>query len=112
MERAAPRQTYLNPHRQSGNHPTPVTMRPLLPALLLLSLLPALPAQNGPLDPSGAVVPDVRLSREQLKELTGPIALYPDPLVAMILPASTFPSDVVLAARFVQSKDDPSLADE
>jgi hypothetical protein len=87
-------------------------MKPLLPALLLLSLLPALPAQNGPLDPSGAVVPDVRLSREQLKELTGPIALYPDPLVAMILPASTFPSDVVLAARFVQSNEDPARVDE
>jgi hypothetical protein len=87
-------------------------MKPLFSALLLLSLLPAVPAQDVPLDPSAAVVPDVRLSREQLKELTGPIALYPDPLVAMILPASTFPSDVVLAARFVQSKEDPALADE
>jgi hypothetical protein len=87
-------------------------MKPLLSALLLLGLLPALPAQDVPVDPSGAVVPDVRLSRDQLKELTGPIALYPDPLVAMILPASTFPSDVVLAARFVQSNEDPALADE
>lgn len=87
-------------------------MKPLLPALLLLSLLPALPAQNVPIDPASGVVADVRLTREQLKELTGPIALYPDPLVAMILPASTFPSDVVLAARFVTSSEDPALADE
>ncbi len=31
----------------------------------------------------------------------GPIALYPDPLIAQILPAATFPTDIVLAARMV-----------
>src|SRR5688572_24131288 len=114
MERPAPRQTFFNrTTTQTLARPhTPVTMKPFLPALLLLSLLPALPAQDVPIDPSGAVVADVRLSRDQLKELTGPIALYPDPLVAMILPASTFPSDVVLAARFLKSGEDPALADE
>ncbi|WP_438483194.1 DUF3300 domain-containing protein [Oleiharenicola lentus] len=37
----------------------------------------------------------------KLDELLGPIALYPDALVALILPASTVPSDIVLAARFL-----------
>jgi hypothetical protein len=43
------------------------------------------------------------LTPEQIEELVSPIALYPDPLIALILPASTFPSDVVLAARFLKS---------
>ncbi len=32
-----------------------------------------------------------RMSDAEIDSLTGPIALYPDPLVAIILPASTFP---------------------
>jgi hypothetical protein len=38
----------------------------------------------------------------QLQELVAPIALYPDPLVALILPAATFPTEVVLAWRFLE----------
>ena len=47
-------------------------------------------------------------TQEELKQLLGPIALYPDALIALILPASTVPSDLVLAARFVASKGDPT----
>jgi hypothetical protein len=39
---------------------------------------------------------------EQLQQLVSPIALYPDPLVAQILVGSTFPNQIVEAARFVQ----------
>lgn len=42
------------------------------------------------------------LSAEQREELVSPIALYPDALVALILPAATRPSDIVLAARFLE----------
>jgi Protein of unknown function (DUF3300) len=45
-------------------------------------------------------------TQEELKQLVGPIALYPDALIALILPAATAPSDLVLAARFVASKSD------
>ncbi len=45
--------------------------------------------------------PAARFNAGELDQLLRPIALYPDPLVALILPASTFPADVVLAARFV-----------
>src|SRR5262245_6035906 len=38
-----------------------------------------------------------------LEKLVAPIALYPDPLVAQILPASTYPVEVVEAARDLQS---------
>ena len=44
---------------------------------------------------------------EQLEQVAAPIALYPDPLVAQVLMASTYPLEVVQAARFV--KDNPSL---
>ncbi|MCX6951164.1 MAG: DUF3300 domain-containing protein [Verrucomicrobia bacterium] len=40
---------------------------------------------------------------EELDELMGPIALYPDALIALILPASTFPGDIARAAAFLQA---------
>ena len=39
----------------------------------------------------------------ELDKLVGPIALFPDPIVALILPASTVPFDIVLAARRVKT---------
>ena len=50
------------------------------------------------------------LSPETLEELVGPIALYPDELIAVTLPASTFPLQIVQAARFLEKhKKDSSL---
>ena len=47
---------------------------------------------------------------EQLEKLVGPIALYPDDLVAIILPASTNPLQLVQADRFLEKrKTDPQL---
>jgi hypothetical protein len=39
---------------------------------------------------------------EQLQQLVAPIALYPDPLIAQILAASTYPDEVVEAWRWTQ----------
>src|SRR6202171_4281001 len=39
---------------------------------------------------------------EQVQQLVAPIALYPDPLVAQILAASTYPTQVVEAWRWMQ----------
>ena len=39
---------------------------------------------------------------EELEQLVAPIALYPDPLVAQALMASTYPLDIVQAARFAK----------
>ncbi|HVS54246.1 MAG TPA: DUF3300 domain-containing protein [Opitutaceae bacterium] len=47
----------------------------------------------------------------QLDQLLGSIALYPDALVALILPAATNSSDIVLAARYFQGGGDPNLVD-
>lgn len=75
---------------------------PRLSLLLLLGFLPGLAAD--------AVAEREPLTAQQIEELVSPIALYPDPLVALILPASTFPSDVVLAARFLEDGGSPDRA--
>jgi hypothetical protein len=46
-------------------------------------------------------------SREQLDQMLAPIALYPDPLLADILMAATYPLEVVEADRWIQ---DPAHA--
>jgi hypothetical protein len=43
-------------------------------------------------------------SAEQLGELVGPIALYPDDRVGIVLPASTYPLQIVQAARFLDER--------
>lgn len=59
---------------------------------------------------AGEGPPPVRLSEKQLEDLVSRIALYPDDLLAIVLPASTFPVDVVQADRFLQKlKKDPKL---
>ncbi len=52
------------------------------------------------------------LAYQQLDQLLGPIALYPDPLIAQILPAATLPTQVVLADRYVSGGGDPNQIDQ
>src|ERR1035437_1236710 len=52
------------------------------------------------------------ISEAQLDQLLGPIALYPDPLIAQILPASTVPMQIVLAGRYVSGGGDPNQIDQ
>jgi hypothetical protein len=42
-------------------------------------------------------------SQEQLQQLVAPIALYPDALVAQILPAASYPEQVVEAAQWMDA---------
>src|SRR5438067_2481169 len=59
--------------------------------------------------PPVQVVPSAQwLDEEQLDELTGPIALYPDPLIAQILPASTYPLEVTTADQWLRVYPQPS----
>src|SRR5215469_4868044 len=75
----------------------------LLAALLSLSLAILLPlsatAQNQPSPPAPSG--DQLLKPEQLDALVSPIALYPDTLLSLVLMASTYPLEVVQAARWV-----------
>jgi Protein of unknown function (DUF3300) len=43
-----------------------------------------------------------QMTPEQLQQLVAPIALYPDELVAQILAASTYPTEIVEAERWLQ----------
>ena len=57
--------------------------------------------------------PPVQLrSNAELDQLLGPIALYPDPLIAQVLPSATLPTEVVLADRYVNGGGDPNLIDQ
>ena len=76
---------------------------------LLLGLALAGSAALRAADPVPGSYP--QLNPQQLEQLLGPIALYPDPLIALILPASTEPADVVLAARYLNSGGDPTQLD-
>lgn len=73
------------------------------PLALLAALFIALPL--------GAQVPATPYTPEQLDQLAGPIALYPDALVALILPASSAPADVTAAAQYLANGGDPSQVD-
>ena len=47
----------------------------------------------------------------QLSQLLAPIALYPDPLIAQILPAASQPSQLAVAANYLNSGGDPNAID-
>jgi hypothetical protein len=87
-------------------------MKAFFSALFILGLMPALSTSSRAQAPADETAPVERFSQEEITQLVSPIALYPDPLVALRLPASTFPSDVVLASRFLDSGEDIALADE
>lgn len=53
-----------------------------------------------------------KFTGEQLDNLLAPVALYPDPLLAQMLPASTFPDDVSDAAQYVRTNGDKGLEDQ
>src|SRR5579863_2275138 len=56
---------------------------------------------QSPSDYQGA--PYENFSPDQLDNLLSPIALYPDPLLAQVFVAATFPDQVEEAARYVRS---------
>ncbi len=68
---------------------------------------PAQPAPATPPVPKPAAKP-----LTSLESLVAPIALYPDPLLAEVLVAATYPLEVVQAARWLESKPDPATVRE
>jgi len=76
-------------------------------AVLLCCLLVQFTARAesyGPLSQSDeqSPAPPVKSSPQELQQLLAPIALYPDALVAQILAASTYPTEIVEADRWRQ----------
>ncbi len=54
----------------------------------------------------------VSFTDQELDDLLAPVALYPDPLLAQILPASTYPAEVADAEAWLNSGGDASGIDE
>jgi hypothetical protein len=76
--------------------------------LLLCCFLVQFTALAGSYSPASqaneqAATPPVQHSPQELQQLVAPIALYPDALVAQILAASTYPTEIVEADRWMQS---------
>ncbi len=61
-----------------------------------------------PATPTSPPAAPPQKSQAELEKLVAPIALYPDPLLATLLPASAYPIEIVEAARFV--KDTNNIA--
>ena len=83
-----------------------VCVRPALLLLALIGGLAALPARAA--EEIVTVEPAPLLTDDELKALVGPVALYPDDLLAIVLAASTYPLQIVAAARFrsdVENRD-------
>ncbi|MEX3776798.1 DUF3300 domain-containing protein [Pseudomonas sp. MYb118] len=64
---------------------------------------PPVPAENAT---SAAPAKDPVFTQEQLEQMAAPIALYPDPLLAQVLMASTYPGEVAEAVTW--SKANPN----
>src|SRR6266849_10010409 len=88
--------------------------------LLLCCSLVRFPAQAESFGPTGQSneqppTPPMQQSPQELQQLVAPIALYPDALVAQILAASTYPTEIVEADRWLQNHSElkgQNLADE
>ena len=83
----------------------PYRLRIALLTVLVFVVASAVQAQTSQPVPQ-AQTPNAQtgLSDAELEVLVGPIALYPDALVANILPAATVPLDIVAAARYLREQ--------
>ncbi len=72
------------------------------------------PDPSGSAQPSNAAPPPsapAKRSAAELQKLAEPIALHPDPLLAVMLPAAAYPVEIVQAARFVRDTNNISKVD-
>ena len=78
----------------------------LLLGVVCLGALPLAAQTEAPVYPPPPAQP-----ADPLEQIVAPIALYPDVLVALILPASTVSSDVGLAANYLNAGGGPGQLD-
>src|SRR3954451_21327338 len=85
------------------NGATVQSMMAVLCALLLApgDTLAYTPQQSSTPASSKPAAPAAKIPPEQLDSLVSPIALYPDPLLAQVLAASTYPLEIVLLQRWL-----------
>lgn len=83
-------------------------IKTLVKALALAFFSVTAQAQTQAAPPPSAPPPK---SAAELEKLVAPIALYSDPLIATILPASVYPLEIVQAARFVSDTNNLAKLD-
>jgi len=83
-------------------------VRSLLAVLCALLILPGDPVLYAQPAPQAQGAP--QLSLDQLDSLVAPIALYPDPLLAQVLAASTYPLEMIQLQQWLQAH--PGLKDK
>ena len=64
----------------------------------ILAYTPQQPSAPAP-KPAGD---SAKIPPEQLDSLVAPIALYPDPLLAQVLAASTYPLEIIMLQRWLE----------
>jgi hypothetical protein len=75
--------------------------------IVMLLGVSAAPAQVPPLPPPNQAT--LQFTPPQLDQMLAPIALYPDPLLAQVLMAATYPLEVVQADRWLQTPGNAAL---
>ena len=78
----------------------------IVPGEALADMLPLQTAQTPPAPKNQTV----KIPPEQLDSLVAPIALYPDPMLAQVLAASTYPLEIIQLQQWLTKK--PGLKDK
>jgi hypothetical protein len=101
---------------------SPKGFRPLIALLCAVTLVPgeslaSVPQQSSaaPSTPASSTKEaPAKIPSDQLDSLVAPIALYPDPLLAQVLAASTYPLEIIQLQRWLEKNKglkDQALAD-
>jgi hypothetical protein len=80
-------------------------------AMLMACAKKTEPAANASA-PSGKQAAVANFAAQELDEILAPIALYPDPLLAQVIPAATFVDQIAAASKVLNGRVDPNLIDQ
>ena len=86
-------------------HPQTAAPPPAAPSPAAPSTAAAPPPAAAPTDQPETPV----FKKEQIDQLLAPIALYPDDLIALVLMAATYPTEIVMADRWVRKPENAKL---
>src|SRR4029077_14997728 len=102
MKPSNPRSAFLNQSTQRLSAFVCAASLPFSPVLLAQQTAPPTPSQDitNTADASAQAAP--KIPNDQLDSLVAPIALYPDPLLAQILAASTYPLEVIQLEQWLK----------
>ena len=81
-------------------------------AVALFSLVASAQQDSPQVAPTPPPSGPPKFSAAELEKLAAPIALHPDPLISIILPASVYPLEIVQAARFVKDTNNIPKVDD